>query len=94
VKEAVLHTPFPLLDRESFLSRMKLGFITVIRGQTCINLTQTGLKPVGFMQNPHTPRPRITALDICILVKSFTNPHPKEASSRPAGQDDPTPTSL
>jgi hypothetical protein len=55
--KAVLYTPFPLLDRERFLSCMKLVFIPVIRGQTCINLTQTGLKPVGFMQTP-TPRGR------------------------------------
>jgi hypothetical protein len=52
---AVPKPPFPLLDRESFLSRMKLGFIPVIRGQICINLTQNGLKPEGFMQTP-TPR--------------------------------------
>jgi hypothetical protein len=57
VKEAVLHTPFPLFLRESYLSRIRLPPLTVIRGQTCINLTQTGLKPVGFMQNP-TPRGR------------------------------------
>jgi hypothetical protein len=55
VKEAVPKTSSPVLDRESFLSRIKLVFIPVIRGQTCINLTQTGLKPVGFMQTP-TPR--------------------------------------
>jgi len=56
-KTAVPKPPFPLLDRESFLSRMKLTPLTVIRGQICINLTQNGLKPVGFMQTP-TPRGR------------------------------------
>ncbi len=75
-------------------------FIAVIRGQNCINLTQTGLKPVGFMQTPHTPRPRTTEYGLCTLVKRFTNSHPIEASPqgprRPppvplAGQDDPTP---
>ncbi len=83
MKEAVLHTPFPLLDRESFPSRRKPVFIPAIRGQTCINLTQTGLKPVRFMQTPHTPRPRIPALDICI-GELLHKPHPMEASSRPA----------
>jgi hypothetical protein len=56
-EKAVLYTSFPLLDRESFLSRMKLTLIPVILAQGCINLTQTGLKPVGFMQTP-TPRGR------------------------------------
>ncbi len=57
MKKAVLKPPFPVLDRESFLSCMKPALIPVIRGQRCINLTQTGLKPVGFMQTP-TPRGR------------------------------------
>jgi len=39
VKEAVSKPPFPLLDRERFLSRMKLVFMPVIRGQTCIKPT-------------------------------------------------------
>ncbi len=50
MKEAVPNTSFPVLDRESSLSRTKLPPLTVIRGQTCINLTQNGLKSVGFMQ--------------------------------------------
>jgi len=54
VREGLEEVQVPHL-RESSLSRMKLGFITVILAQTCINLTQTGLKPVGFMQTP-TPR--------------------------------------
>jgi hypothetical protein len=66
VKEAVSKPHFPLLDRESFLSCMKPPLIPVIRGQICINLTQTGLKHDGFMQNSHIRRPWITALDICI----------------------------
>jgi hypothetical protein len=54
---AVSNTYFPLLDRERQLSCTKLASLTVIRGQTCIDLTQNGLKPVGFMQTP-TPRGR------------------------------------
>jgi hypothetical protein len=55
VREAVPKPPFPVLDRESYLSRTKLGFILVVRGQGCINLTQNGLNSVRFMQTP-TPR--------------------------------------
>jgi len=36
VKEAVSKPPFPVLDRESFLSRMKPTLIPVILAQTCI----------------------------------------------------------
>jgi hypothetical protein len=57
--------------------------MTVIPARECINLTQGGLNSVGFMQTP-TPRGRGTEYGLCTLVKSFTNPHPMEASSRPA----------
>ena len=40
----------------------------------------------GVYANPHTPRPRITEYGLCTLVKSFTNPHPMEASPQRLGR--------
>ncbi len=81
-KTAVLYTPFPLFLRESFLSRMKLPPLTVVRGQRCINLTQTGLKSEGFIPKPAYPEAVIPRLAVCISEPLHKPPHPEAEDHR------------
>jgi len=66
----------------------------VIRGEDCINLTQIGLKHVGFIPKPAYPEAVIRGRGLCIgerLHKSspqggLQSPHPEEAFNLEVGQ--------